>query len=62
MDAIQPRTADELTSLNRPTLEQLERQTTAFLYAIWKAQGKEKRVVDVRKARNDSDLSPFDRR
>ena len=62
MDAIQPRTADELTSLTHPTLEQLERQTTAFLYAIWKAQGKEKRVVDVRKARNDSDLSPFDRR
>lgn len=26
-------------------LEQLERQTTAFLIALWKAQGKQKRIV-----------------
>ena len=36
----------EIAMLPAPTLEQLERQITAVLYAIWLAQGKDKRVVD----------------
>jgi len=36
----------EIAMLAAPTLEQLERQITAVLYAIWLAQGKDKRVVD----------------
>jgi len=37
--------ARELDQLNPGMLELLERQTTAFLYALWKAQGKDKRIV-----------------
>lgn len=35
----------DLESLPSGMLELLERQTTAFLYALWKAQGKNKRIV-----------------
>lgn len=44
-------TCDTITSIETlppPSLEQLERQTIALLYAIWRAQGKSKRVVEVR--------------
>lgn len=41
-----------------PTLEQLERQTTAMLYAIWRARGINKRIVEIkqekRKVNNES--------
>ena len=44
----------EIAMLPAPTLEQLERQITAVLYAIWRAQGKDKRVVDgAKKARTN---------
>lgn len=39
------RAAKQLEELPYPTLEQLERQTTAFLYAIWRARGVDKRIV-----------------
>ena len=37
---------DEIETMQPPALELLERQLTAALYAIWRAQGKSKRVVD----------------
>lgn len=44
-------TAERLDAIHPAMLEQLERQTTAFLYSLWKAQGKKKRiVVDKRKS------------
>lgn len=46
------RAAVELDSLSPGMLELLERQTTAFLYALWKARGKEKRIVDKNKQEN----------
>jgi hypothetical protein len=39
------RAARQLDELPQPTLEQLERQTIAFLYAIWRARGVDKRIV-----------------
>ena len=45
----------EIAMLPAPTLEQLERQITAVLYAIWRAQGKDKRVVDGPKKVNNAD-------
>lgn len=40
------RAAKELESLSPGMLELLERETTALLYALWKARGKQKRIVD----------------
>lgn len=37
---------DEIETMQPPALELLERQLIAALYAIWRAQGKSKRVVD----------------
>ena len=45
-------TMDAIETLPPPTLEQMERQLIALLYAIWRAQGKSKRVVEVRKDNN----------
>ena len=50
-------TCDTMTSIETlppPALDQLERQLIALLYAIWRAQGKSKRVVEVRKDDTDS--------
>lgn len=41
------RLAEHLHELPVPTLELLDRQTTAFLYAIWEARGIKKRIVRV---------------
>lgn len=49
----------ELDALPTPALEQLERQLIAFLYAIWRAQGKSKRVVEIRPDKKDG-IRPFD--
>lgn len=38
----------EIRQLTPQSLEQLERTLTASLYAIWRAQGKQKRVVEIR--------------
>lgn len=38
----------EIEQLSPSALELLERQLIAFLYAIWRVQGKSKRVVNVR--------------
>lgn len=52
-----PATA-EMLQLPAPTLEQLERTLIASLYAIWRAQGKQKRVVEVRKDGGNGRLTP----
>lgn len=54
----------EIAMLPAPTLEQLERQITAALHAIWKAQGKDKEIIDWSKKRDleKRGLSRFDRR
>lgn len=41
--------AGELDSLSPSMLELLERQTTAFLLALWKARGKQKRIITIDK-------------
>lgn len=46
-------TVTNIDTLPPQSLEQLERQMIALLYAIWRAQGKSKRVVEVRKDDDD---------
>lgn len=61
MDA-QNMTQGEIEILPQPTLEQLERQTTAFLYALWAAQKKDKKIVDLRQDNVGFEQRPFNRR
>ena len=51
-------TPNDIATMPPPTLDQLERQLIAALYAVWRAQGKEKRVVEIRQ---DSNGRKFDR-
>ncbi|MCA9368528.1 hypothetical protein KC887_09865 [Candidatus Kaiserbacteria bacterium] len=41
----------DIETLPPPSLELLERQIISTLYAIWKAQGKDKEIVDWSKRR-----------
>lgn len=43
----------EIEEMEPPTLDQMERHLIALLYAIWRAQGKNKRIVTIAKGRND---------
>ena len=50
------RLAEHLHELPVPTLELLDRQTTAFLYAVWEARGIKKRIVRVEVDGDQQDL------
>lgn len=50
--------AREFDSLSPAMLELLERQTTGFLVALWKAQGKCKKIIDTDIPHENGRLTP----